>query len=339
MTGATDGTIRSFGTTFDGRAVDAITLAQGGLRATVLTWGAVLNDLRLVGVGHSLTLGSDQIADYEGSMGYFGAVVGPVANRIGGAQAQIGGQLYRFAANEPNALLHGGTTGTHHQLWHIIDHSAARVTLGLVLPAGHGGFPGNRKLTARYELGASDTLSLTLSATTDADTLINLANHSYWNLDGRLDIRGHRLRVAADAYLPTVQNLPTGEVRAVSGAFDLRQGRVLDLSEGYDHNFCLAPAPRALAFAADLTGQSGVRLTLDTTEPGLQVYDGCGIDTAPKPSQSGPSQSGRAYGPFAGIALEAQRWPDAPNRPGFPAITLAPGDTCTQVTRFRFSRS
>jgi aldose 1-epimerase len=326
-------TIQPFGTTSDGRSVQAITLAHGDLRATVLTWGAVLNDLRLAGVGHSLTLGSDQFAGYEGRMGYFGAIVGPVANRIGGAQGRIGGQLYRFAANEPKAVLHGGLTGTQNQLWDIVDHGATHVTLGLTLPAGHGGFPGNRRLSARYGLETPDTLVLTLTGTTDAETLINLASHGYWNLDGSADIRGHHLRIAADTYLPTVDNLPTGEVRPVSGAFDLRQGRVLDLSEGYDHNFCLAPAPRPLAFAAELTGRSGIRLTLDTTEPGLQVYDGRTTDSTPI-----PGHAGHPYGPYAGIALEAQRWPDAPNHPGFPTITLTPGDTCTQVTRFRFSR-
>lgn len=326
--------IRRFGTTSAGEPVEAIRLQAGELTAVVLTRGAVLQDVRLAGVPYSLTLGSDILAAYEGPMGYCGAIVGPVANRISGAAAVVGGRACRFEANERGNLLHSGATGLHARNWAVAAATADDLTLACDLPDGLGGFPGNRRITARFRL-AGQGLTLTLEATTDAPTLMNLANHSYWTLDGRADIAGHTLRLAADRYLPVDAALiPTGEARAVSGAFDLRAGRALDLSEGYDHNFCLADAPRPLAFAAELTGRTGVRLVLDTTEPGLQVYDGRGVKTAPF-----PGHAGQPYGAHAGIALEAQRWPDAPAQPGFPPITLDPGQTYRQVTRFSFGRA
>jgi aldose 1-epimerase len=325
--------ISHFGSTSAGEPVEAIRLAGGELTAVILTQGAILQDLRLAGVPHSLTLGSDQLAAYEGPMGFFGAVVGPVANRIGGAQAVVGGRTCRFEANEGPNLLHGGASGTWAQNWRIEAASEAEVTLGLSQPDGLGGFPGNREISAHFAL-SGQALTLTLSATTDAPTLINLANHSYWTLDGRPDIAGHSLRVAADRYLPVdAALLPLGPPEPVSGAFDLRAGRRLDLTEGFDHNFCLADAVRPRSVAAELTGQSGVRMVLETTEPGLQVYDGRGIATAPY-----PGHAGQPYGPHAGIALEAQRWPDAPAHADYPSIGLVPGESYRQVTRYSFDR-
>lgn len=325
--------IRPFGTTPAGETIQAIRLQAGELTAVVLTLGAILQDLRLAGAPYSLTLGSDAAAAYEGPMAYCGAIVGPVANRIGGARATIGGRDFRFAANEGPNLLHSGATGTHARVWTVAEATQSEVTLHLALPDGLGGFPGNRQITAIYALSGT-VLTLTLTASTDASTLMNLASHGYWTTDGRADIRGQQLRVAADRYLPVdAALLPTGEARAVIGAFDLRAGHSLDLTEGFDHNFCLSDRPRPLSFAADLTGQGGLRMTLETTEPGLQVYDGRGLHTAPF-----VGHAGQPYGPFAGLALEPQRWPDAAAQPGFPSITLEPGQAYRQVTRFHFDR-
>jgi aldose 1-epimerase len=326
--------IRPFGTTPTGEPIQAIRLHDGELTAVVLTLGAILQDLRLAGAPYSLTLGSDAAAAYAGPMAYCGAIVGPVANRVGGARAMIGGTECRFDPNEGPNLLHSGATGTHARVWSVAAATASEVTLRLSLPDGLGGFPGNRQITATYALSGT-ALTLTLTATTDAPTLMNLASHGYWTMDGRSDIRGQRLRVAADRYLPVdAALLPTGEARPVTGAFDLRAGRPLDLTEGFDHNFCLSDGPRPLSFAADLTGQSGLRMTLETTEPGLQIYDARGLNTAPF-----PGHAGQPYGAHAGLALEPQRWPDAAAHPGFPPITLQPGETYRQVTRFRFNRA
>jgi aldose 1-epimerase len=327
--------IRLFGKTTDGREVQRICLRAGELTVVVLTWGAVLNDVRLAGAPHSLTLGTDVMAGYEARMVHFGSIVGPVANRIGGASAVIGGKRYDFEVNEAvGKTLHGGNNGTQRRIWTIAEASRSSVTLTLDLADGDGGFPGNRQLTARFDLAAPAALTLTLGARSDAETIVNLANHSYWNLDGSTTYAGHRFRVAADSYTPCdVQTLPTGEVAPVVGTFDLRKGRVLDGTEVYDTNFCGATAPRPLSFAAELTGKSGVRMVMETTEPGLQVYDGRGINTAPYPGHAGVP-----YTPHAGLALEAQRWPDATNHAHFPSIVLSPGEQYQQVTRFTFDR-
>ncbi len=325
--------MRVFGTKADGRPVQALTLQSSDLKVTVLTLGAILQDLRLAGLPRSLTLGGPDLAGYEGPMGYFGAIVGPVANRIGGARAMIGAQICHFPANEGDTLLHGGVRGTQARIWSIEDAGPDSITLQLVLQDGEDGFPGRREIVATYRVTGS-TLTLTLAATTDAPTLMNLANHSYWNLDGAGSIAGHRLSVLADGYLPVdARTLPTGEVRPVEGPFDLRAGRVIDTTEFYDHNFCLADAPRPLTEVASLTGQYGVTLRLSTTEPGLQVYDGRTLATAPF-----LGHSGTPYGAHAGLALEPQRWPDAPNHPGFPPITLVPGEIWRQETLWSFAQ-
>ena len=326
--------IRPFGTLADGRAVQAVRLRRGELTAVVLTYGAALQDLRLAGAPYSLTLGSEVLGAYEGPMDYFGAVVGPVANRIGGATAMIAGRRYDFPANEGAVLLHGGARGVQARLWEIAEAEADRLVLRLRLADGDQGFPGNRDVIADFALDDAAALTLRLSATSDAPTLMNLANHSYWNLDGRADYAGHRLTVAAASYLPVTEELlPTGEARPVTGGFDLRQGRTLDLTEGYDHCFCLARAPRALTPVVELVGRTGVRMVMETTEPGLQVYDGRGVDLG-----AFPGHAGQPYGHHAGLALEAQRWPDAPNHPGFPSVLLAPGVRQEQVTCWRFDR-
>lgn len=325
--------LRDFGHAADGRKVQAIRLTSDGLAATVLTRGAVLQDVRLAGVGHSLTLGSDLLEAYEGPMAYFGAIVGPVANRIAGASAEVGARTCHFPANEGGTLLHSGARGLHTRHWTVAAVTDDAVTLRIVLEDGDDGFPGRRDIRATFRIEGT-ALHLALTATTDALTLMNLANHSYWNLDAAPTTAGHRLRIAADHYLPVTPALiPTGEHRAVSGAFDLRRERTLDLTEGYDHNFILSDRPRELTEVAELTGGSGISLRLATTEPGLQVYGGQGLATAPW-----PGHRGTPCGAFAGIALEPQRWPDAPHHPGFPTILLSPGETYRQETRWTFSR-
>ncbi len=328
--------IAPFGQTADGRTVHRIALARGALRAAVLTYGARLQDLRLDGVGWPLTLGSDSLAAYEGPMAYAGPVVGPVANRIAGASASLAGRTHAFEANDGTSTLHGGTGGTHARVWRIVAATADAVTLALDLPDGLGGFPGNRHLVARFALGPGAAMTLALTATTDAPTWINLANHSYWTLDPAPTIAGQMLEVAAHHYLPVDdRRLPAGPPAPVTGTrLDFRAGRVLALPPDLDHCFCLAPARRpAPVLAARLTGRSGLALTLETTEPGLQVYDGSGLTSAPF-----RDLSGRETARFGGLALEPQGWPDAPNRPDFPSVALAAGGAYAQTTRWRLTR-
>lgn len=315
-----------FGVTTAGAAVEAIRLRAGALSVRILTLGAILQEVRLEGVAHSLTLGSDRLEDYEGVMGYFGAIVGPVANRIGGARAVIAGREFRFAENEPMRTLHSGPEGTHAQVWQVEETKDAAVTLALAMPDGQGGFPGNRRVVARYEVMPPSTLRLTITARTDAETLMNPAQHSYWNLDGSAHWRGHRLRIAAGHVLPVDAGLlPRGSVVPVGGSpMDFRREKTLrEGAPALDTNFCLSDGPVALREVAWLTGASGVSMALATTAPGLQVYDG---RAAIRPG----------HGPYEGIAMEPQHWPDAPNHPRFPSIALTAGETFSQTTEWRF---
>lgn len=324
-----------FGTTHGGAEVERLTISDGTLTAQILTLGAILQDVRIDGVPYSLTLGAPDLTAYEGQMAYFGAVVGPVANRISHASAVLDGQRHHFAANDGANTLHGGPTGTHALIWEPVEQTEATVTLRLSVPDGLGGFPGRRILFARFSVLPDATLEIALSATTDRPTWMNLANHSYWNLDSGPTTAGHLLQIDAERYLPVNDALIPGDPAPVAGtAFDFRSPRRLgaDKSVRYDHNFCLSDSRKALRKVARLAGTSGLAMTVETTEPGLQIYDAARNDTAPF-----VGHVGTAYGPHAGIAIEAQSWPDAPNRPDFPSIRLDPDEAYEQVTRWRFT--
>ncbi len=325
-----------FGTTHAGSEVDRLTIGDGTLTANILTLGATLQDLRLSGVPHSLTLGGDDIAAYQGPMAYFGAIVGPVANRITHASAVIDGQRHHFAANEAGNTLHGGPTGTHALIWEPVEQTETSATLRLSLPDGLGGFPGRRIVLASFAILPGAVLQLHLSATTDLPTWMNLANHSYWNLDGTETTEGHRLQIDADRYLPVdAALLPTGVAEVEGTAYDFGTPRPVGAGQPnrYDNTICLSDARLPMRKVARLTGASGLAMTVETTEPGLQIYDGIRIDTAPF-----TGHSGRPYIAQSGFAIEAQGWPDALNHKDFPSIRLDPGETYEQITRWRFER-
>lgn len=322
--------IARFGALPDGRAVEAVTLTSGRLTAWVLTLGAIVQDLRLAGVAHPLVLGSPDVAGYLGPARYFGAVVGRFANRIGGARFALDGRTFHTDPNwRGRHTLHGGADGMDLQLWRIMAAAPDRVTLACTLPDGHMGFPGT--LSAQAEIALSgDALHLDLSAETDAPTPCSLTHHGFFDLDGEGDIRGHRLTIAADHYLPVDDDLiPTGRIAPVAGTdFDFRGGRVI-VDRGYDHNFCLSDGPRPLRPVARLEGTGGLAMQVETTACGLQFYDGAYMAGV-------PGLEGRHYGPRAGLALETQGWPDAPNRPAFPSAILRPGQRYRETTLYRF---
>jgi aldose 1-epimerase len=318
--------LQRFGVTAAGAAVDRITLTSAHMTATLLTYGCALQSLRLAGVAHDLTLGSDTLADYESPMCYHGTLVGPVANRLTRAAAPIDGRMVQFPANEATGnLLHGGADGIQTRIWTVADLTDTSVTLTLELPHGDGGFPGNRHISACFTITGT-TLRMDITATTDAPTLMNLAQHSYWNLNGTETWAGHTLRIAADAFLPvTADLLPLGHAQPVADTpLDFRRARRIAPgtpdTPGMDTCFCLGAAP--LRDVLWLTGDTHA-MTLATTERGVQVYDG----------QQGIRPG---HAPYEGLAIEAQGWPDAPNHPTFPSIALAPGQTYRQTTTWRF---
>ncbi|MCG6902525.1 MAG: galactose mutarotase [Rhodobacter sp.] len=330
--------ISIIGQTRTGETVHRVVLSDGALSASVLTLGVALQDVRLADVAHSLTVGSPSLAAYEDAMQTCGTIVGPVGNRIGNAHAVINGKACDFDANlNGRHTLHGGLAATHRKIWELADHQRDHALFHLTLPAGEGGFPGTRRLSARFDI-AGPTLRLTLGAETDAPTLMNLANHSYWRLADQPDYSGLGVQIAADHYLPITapDYLPTGEKRAVDNTrFDMRKTRRLDpATDGlWDNNFCLSQSRQPLRRVATLTGPTGLAMDMATTEPGLQVFDGHNLG---RPDC--PGNDGRAYVAHAGLALEAQFWPDAPNNPDFPDITLHPGDDWQQVTTWTFRR-
>lgn len=320
--------IETFGTTSNRREVQKITLACGDLTVCLLTWGAVLQSVRLAGVAHDLTLGSDRMADYEGDMRFHGVVIAPVANRIGGARAMIGGREYHFEANQAGHCLHSGSTAAQRQVWDLLEVTGTTATLGLSLPDGLGGFPGNRRVEARFSL-TETALRLELHATTDAETLWNATSHGYWTLDGGAEWTGHSLQIAADHWLPTdADDRPTGEIAPVEGsAMDFRQFRTPSPGNPpLDHCFCLSQGQTPMRDVLTLQGRSGLRMTVATTEPGVQVYDG---RAARRPG----------HGAYEAIAIETQGWSDAPSYPAFPPITLQPSAPSVQITEWRFDRT
>jgi aldose 1-epimerase len=315
--------ITEFGKTAAGTQVQCVSIAAGELTAKILTYGAIVQHIGLSGVAHSLTSGSGRVSDYEGAMCYHGALIGPVANRIANARTTLNCTALQFTPNPGSPhLLHSGDVGTHRKIWTIAAATPDSVTLTLTLPDGEGGFPGNRHIRATYEIIAPATLRLAISAITDAPTLLNFANHSYWNLDGSKHWQGHFLQIAADHFLPNTADLiPTGTIAAVKGTpYDFRSSRALNPGQPpLDTNFCLSSTKAQLRQVATLTGKSGVILSLATTEPGLQVYD-----------------AGHAN--YDGLALEAQGWPDAPNHVAFPSIIATPEDPYSQTTEWQFAK-
>jgi aldose 1-epimerase len=330
---------RVVGRTADGESVEDIRIAAGGLTAHVLTWGAVLRDLRLAACDWPLTLGFERFEDYPAHSPHFGAVCGRVANRIADGRFVLDGRACQVERGPGEAHhLHGGpTAGFGVRPWRVTAAAPDSVTLTLASPDGDGGYPGALAVSCVYRLAPPATLVVELTATADAPTVVNLAQHSYWNLDGDGDVRAHRLTIAADAITETDAALiPTGSLRPVAGTpWDFRSGRLIGAPDAvpYDVNFALADARAAAPrFAARLEGARGVSMAVWTTEPGLQLYDAAGL------SVSVPGLGGRRYGPQAGVCLEAQAWPDAPNQPGFPSVVLRPGEAYRQVTELRFER-
>ena len=332
-----------FGTMPDGGEIREVAISAGELTASVITYGGVIRDIRLAGVGYPLVLGFDQFDSYLKHSAHFGAIAGRSANRIGRGHFAIDGRSFQVSLNERGRNhLHGGFRGFGVRPWRLVDSNAASVTLAITSPDGDEGYPGKVEATCRYRIEAPGTLVFEAEATTDAPTLVNLAQHSYFNLDDSPDILDHQVRIFADAYTPTdTDDIPTGEIVAVAGSvYDFRAPRpVRQMRSGervvFDKNFVVdrkrAPAPRPMARLHSM--KSGVTLDVASTEPGVQFYDGSKLNVPVT------GLGGRRYGPSAGCCFEPQVFPDAPNHTGFPSSILRPGDTYRQVSRFTFSRS
>ncbi|MCR8826718.1 aldose epimerase family protein [Pseudosulfitobacter koreensis] len=311
---------------------DYIEISNGTLRARLLAHGA-----RLGGLWHGTDTRSVVLGWAEGSDGtYMGALVGPVANRVTDAAIDIDGTRWQMQRNEGANCLHSGDDGLHARTWEVTEHSETAVTFSLTLQHGDCGLPGLRQISARYTL-QDTSLRLDIDAATDRTTVMNIAHHPYWNLAGDGDIRDHELLVFADTYLPIMPDkLPIGTQAPVEElGLTARAPTLLRDAAPLDHNLCLAGARSdALRTAARLTGPNGMQLTIATTEPGLQVYDGSLLTAA-----TGRTHLGAQTGPFAAMALEPQGWPDAPHHDGFLPIVLKPAEAYRQSTIYTLEPS
>jgi aldose 1-epimerase len=341
-----------YGVTEDGRPVEAYTLTNtAGMRARILTFGGIVASLEVPdrdGKPDNVVLGLESLAGYANRSPDFGAIVGRYANRIARGRFAIDGFEYQLDTNAgPNAI-HGGPRGFHRVVWQAVSTGREALVLRCLSPDGEEGYPGNLAVEVTYSLGASNDLRIDYAAATDKPTIVNLTNHSYFNLarEGSGTVLGHVVSIAADHFTPTdATQIPTGEVRAVAGTpFDFTQPRPIGeriraaddqllIAHGYDHNWVLrkpigeALRPAARAFEPG----SGRILDVLTDAPGLQFYTGNNLDGA----LVGPAR--RAYRQSDGFCFETQRFPDAPNHPGFPSALLRPGERFRSTTIFRFS--
>ena len=329
--------IRAWGSDLKGRVVHLISLVSDDLRANISTYGAVLQDLRCNDLPHSLVLGFPNLQPYLTNPPYLGAIVGRYANRI--AKARIDGATdhQHLDANQDGLhCLHGGSDGSSSRLWAIIDSGSDFVTLEDIIPDGHMGFVGTLRVNVRYQLAQSN-LKIDITATSDAASLCNFTNHSYFNLDGRPQIDLHRLQVLSKRYLPVDETgIPSQAPTPVAGSkYDFSNFSALCENGTFakiDHNYCLNDRRRPITTVARLITDA-LDMEMASTEPGVHIYTGSGLSDF-----SAKGHAGYPYRAFAGIALEAQTWPDAPNRPEYPSPWLLPGDVYHHATVYHFAR-
>lgn len=313
--------------TIAGQPVErAVLRNRRGLEVAVLSFGATLQWLRVPsrdGGAVDLVLGFDDVADYATRPGYLGATVGRFANRIGHGRFVLDGKVYSLPCNQDGRHhLHGGPNALSHRLWSLAPLPAAdAVRLSIVSPDGDNGYPGRLEASCTYALVGEDRLVIELEAKSDAPTPVNLVNHAYWNLAGSGTIDRHVLRLWADQVLEVdADTVPTGRILEVAGTvLDYRTPRRLDDrgAPQLDHCF-LVPGEGLRPVAVLEDPESGRRLELASDQPAVQVYSAFKLDL--------PGRGGVRYGPRAGLCLETEALPDAPNRPHFPSAVLRPGD-------------
>jgi aldose 1-epimerase len=340
-----------FGKAPDGRTVELFTLANShGMEARIMTWGAAVVSLKVPDAqGHlgDVVLGFDDLDGYLKHDFFSGKVVGRYANRIGQARFTLDGKEYKLATNNGRNSLHGGKQGFDKRLWTPVKADDHSLELQYESKDGEEGYPGNLVVTVLYTLTEDNELRIDYTVTTDKDTVVNLSNHSYFNLAGAGNgtILDEDLQIEADRFTPVTSELiPTGELRSVEGTpMDFRKpariGARIDSTHeqlkfglGYDHNWVLNKPKEGLTLAARLHDpRSGRVMEVLTTEPGLQFYSGNMM------AGSVTGKADRVYVRRGALCLETQHFPDSPNQPGFPSTELKPGQTYRSTTVFRFS--
>ena len=344
-----------WGKTAEGTAVEIYTLKNSaGAEAQIITYGSTVVSLKMPdknGKFADVVLGYDSIADYEKNQAYIGALVGRYANRIAKGRFTLDGKEYVLAKNNGENHLHGGLKGFDKVVWTargFVDKTGANVELNYLSRDGEEGYPGNLSVKVVYSLTENNELKIVYSAETDKNTIVNLTQHSYFNLAGAGvgDILNHQLTIYADKFTPTDNgSIPTGELRSVKGTpFDFltpqkigarinQADEQLKFGNGYDQNWILnKTAGKSPSLAATVYEPvSGRVMEVYTTEPGLQFYAGNYLDGAIK------GKSGQNYPRRSGFCLETQNFPDSPNKSNFPSPVLKTGETYRPTTLYKFS--
>ena len=332
----------------DGVEVYLYTLTHSsGLNLTITTYGGAITSLNIPdrnGTLGDIVLGYETLADYVNNPRYFGALIGRHANRLAKGRFSLNGVDYQLEQNNGANHLHGGSHGFDKRVWRASEEADGDLRLSHLSKDGEEGYPGELHTTVDFSLGDNE-LRIDYRAIGDADTIVNLTNHSYFNLKGDGSILDHELTLLADRFTPVSSDLiPTGEIRCVAGSpMDFRAAKSIgqDIAQpydqlgftgGYDHNFVLRDCDQSLKLAARLAeSKTGRVLELFTTQPGMQFYSGNFLDG------SLVGKKGVAYVRYSGLCLEPQHFPDAPHHDGFPSTVLRAGDEYKQTTVYRFS--
>jgi len=341
-----------FGKTADGALVKLLTLSNGrGMEVKITNYGGIVTSIKVpdrIGRVSDVVLGHDTLEGYLRRSRYFGAIIGRHANRIAGGRFALNGAVHSLAQNNGENHLHGGIRGFDKVVWEakvINGGDGVGLELEYLSKDGEEGYPGNLRARVVYVLTEKNELHIKYFSATDKDTVVNLTNHSYFNLAGDGTVLGHELLLNADQFTPVGKGLiPTGEVRSVCntpmdftrsnsiGARIDQNYEQLELAGGYDHNFILRGNGKALKPAAKIHEPvTGRVLEVFTTQPGIQFYSGNLLDG------SIIGKGGRVYGKHAGCCLETQHFPDSPNQPSFPTTILKRSQRYEHATVFRFS--
>jgi len=339
-----------FGKTNDGVEVELFTLTNNNqVTVKITNYGAIITSIETPdknGKIANIALGFEKFedyisADYLGSYPYFGCVCGRVCNRIAEGKFSLEGKKYSLAVNNGPNHLHGGLVGYDKRVWtaEIIEQvNQVGLRLSLQSPDMEEGYPGNLKVSCTYTLNDNNELGMEYSAETDRTTIVNLTNHTYFNLTGGKDqILKHDLELPAKSFTQSIGSIPTGEIVSVKGTpFDFLGGKKLGqdiagLEDGYDLNFVLGNEEGKLVFAGSLSEEtSGRKVDVYTTQPGIQLYTGFWI---PELTIGGQKK----FGKYSGVALETQHYPDSINKPNFPSVVLTPGQAIHEKTVYTFS--
>jgi|TARA_B110000438_G_C15815036_1_gene651556 aldose 1-epimerase len=348
---------KPFGKTAQGQETELYCLSlEGRLSVLITTYGGIVTQVWAPdrdGNFADVVLGFNELSEYEANSPYFGAIIGRVANRIAKGQFKLRGKSYELAKNQAHAdqpcHLHGGDQGFDKAVWSVDTYrndESPLLKLSYRSVDGEEGYPGNLQIIVSYSLTPEGTLAIEYEATTDATTIVNLTNHSYFNLkgEGQGTILDHQLEIKSDSFTPVAENLiPTGEIRSVENTpFDFREAKTIgqdidhndeqiQFADGFDHNYVLRGSLSWLRNVALVTEpDSGRILEVYTTKPGMQFYTANSL-------QGAPGKSGKPYVKQGAFCLETQGFPDAPNQKDFPSIELLPDEIYRSQTPYRFS--